>query len=265
MLIALIYSATAFGQSVGAGANLPATCVPGDVWTTTTNPTLNVCTASNTWTAVTGGGVPSGAILLIATGTCPSGFSEATGLDGVMLRGTLAAHGNVGTSGGSDTITPTVATLTAAAQTFSGSSATSSAVSGGTPAGTNTSGAFTEGAISWPVGVPTHSGTTINAIATTSGSKAGSSTGAFTAIGGVAPGSSFTPTINSQGTIAWPAGVPTIAAGSFTQPTFTGSALATHTHTLTATGTNGTSAVTGTLNSFDNRPAYLNVIFCQKS
>jgi hypothetical protein len=58
--------------------------------------------------------------------------------------------------------------------------------------------------------------------------------------------------------------------------TFTGSALATHTHTLTATGTNGTasftpagsngtSSVTGTLNSFDNRPAYVKVIYCQKT
>jgi hypothetical protein len=58
--------------------------------------------------------------------------------------------------------------------------------------------------------------------------------------------------------------------------TFTGSALTTHTHTLTATGTNGTasftpsgsngtSSVTGTLNSFDNRPAYVKVIYCQKT
>lgn len=46
--------------------------------------------------------------------------------------------------------------------------------------------------------------------------------------------------------------------------TFTGSALGTHQHAVTATGTNGTSAVTGTLNSFDNRSAWMKVIFCVK-
>lgn len=168
-----------------------------------------------------GAAVPSGAILLINSGTCPTGYSEVSGLDGKTLLGTLNAHGDVGTSGGSDSITPTVNSLTAAAQTFTGSSATSSAVSAGTPAGTN--------------------GTA--SVATVSGSKAGTSTGAFSTIGGVSPGSSFT--------------VPA--------ETFTGSALGTHTHTLTATGTNGTSTVTGTLNSFDNRSAFVKVIFCSKN
>lgn len=42
--------------------------------------------------------------------------------------------------------------------------------------------------------------------------------------------------------------------------TFTGSALATHTHTLTPTGTNSAPAFTG--NSFDPRPQYTKVIFC---
>ena len=53
--------------------------------------------------------------------------------------------------------------------------------------------------------------------------------------------------------------------GTVSAETFTGSALGTHTHTLTAMGTNGTSTVTGTMNSFDNRPAFVKVIFCQKS
>lgn len=99
--------------------------------------------------------------------------------------------------------------------------------------------------------------------------------------GGVA---SITPTINAPGAIAWPAGVPTNASGAFTEgaiswpagvptnatstipaETFTGSPLGTHTHTLTATGTNGSSAVTGTLSNFDNRSAFVKVIYCQKS
>ncbi len=262
--VLLLFTMNMQAQSVGAGSVLPQVCTAGDLFTTTTNPALNICTATNTWSAVPFG-LPSGSVVLISSGTCPTGYSEATDLDGVMLRGTLAAHGNIGQGGGADTITPTVASLTAAAQTFAGSSATSSAVSAGTPAGSNTSGAFAEGAISWPLGVPTHSGITINAVATTSGSFKGTSAGGFSAVGGAAPGSSFTPTINSQGTIAWPAGVPTISAGVFTQPTFAGNALGTHTHTLTATGTNGTSAVSGTLNSFDNRPVYLNVIFCRRN
>lgn len=56
----------------------------------------------------TGGGssVPSGAILLIDSGTCPSGYSEVAGLDGKTIVGTIAANGNVGSTGGSDSITP---------------------------------------------------------------------------------------------------------------------------------------------------------------
>lgn len=52
------------------------------------------------------GGVPTGAILLIDSGSCPAGYSEVPGLDGRMILGTLAAHANVGTTGGSDAITP---------------------------------------------------------------------------------------------------------------------------------------------------------------
>lgn len=54
-----------------------------------------------------GGGesVPAGAILLIKSGTCPTGYTEESDLDGKTLIGTLAAHGDVGTTGGSDTIT----------------------------------------------------------------------------------------------------------------------------------------------------------------
>lgn len=50
---------------------------------------------------------PAGAIGLITLGACPAGFSEVSALDGKTLIGTLAAHGNVGTTGGSDTVTPT--------------------------------------------------------------------------------------------------------------------------------------------------------------
>lgn len=201
-----------------------------------------VCT-SGTWAEANN--IPLGTITLVASGTCPAGSSEVAALSGKTLIGTLAANGDVGTTGGSDTITPTVASLTAAEQT-----------------------------VSWPAGVPTISGTTINSFSsvinhthtiniidpghthtmptfTTDGSGTrpdnGSSTNGTTVTvpsnttgitatsnnpaGGVA---SITPTINAPGTIAWPVGVPT----------------------------NGTSAVTGTLNNFDNRSAFIKVIFC---
>jgi hypothetical protein len=159
--------------------------------------------------------VPRGTILLMAA-ACPTGYVEVTALNGAMPLGTLAANGDVGTTGGSNTITPTVASLTAAAQT-----------------------------VSWPVGVPTFAGSTLAAttfaIATGSGSFKGTSSGGFSTVGGAAPGSAGATTSKSPGTpagtVAWPAGVPT----------------------------NSTSSVTGTLNSFDSRSAFVRVIFCQKS
>lgn len=194
---------------------------------------------------------PVGALTMVSSGTCPVGTAEVTLLNGAMPFGTLAANGDVGTTGGSNTITPTVASLTAAAQTFTGSSTTTSAVGAGTPAGTNSTSTVTPvGTVAWPTAptnVPTTSALTTGADSSTTG--------------GVAKAVAQTPTI------AWPAKVPTFAGSSSTvgAQTFTGSALGTHTHTLTATGTNGPSTVTGTLNSFDNRPAFVKVIFCQKS
>ena len=53
-----------------------------------------------------GEGVPAGSILLIKSGTCPAGYEEDTDLNGRTVIGTLAANGNVGTTGGADSITP---------------------------------------------------------------------------------------------------------------------------------------------------------------
>jgi hypothetical protein len=183
------------------------------------------------WSAA--GGVPSGLTAMVVSGSCPSGYTEVSALNGAMPYGTLNANGNIGTTGGADSVTPTVASLTAAAQTFTGSSATTSAVSAGTPSGTNGTAAFT------PAGTVTP-----DTFGTTKFTTSGSGTAAFTSVTG---GHVFTGT-----------------AGTVPAETFTGSAMATHTHTLTATGTNGTSAVSGTLNSIDNRSAFVRVIFCTK-
>lgn len=145
---------------------------------------------------------PQGGLIAITTGTCPSGFTEVSALNGKMLIGTLAANGNVGGTGGADSITPTG---TVSVLTFTGNNITSSAVSGGTPAGTI--GALTTGA---------DSSTT----------------------GGVAKAVAQT-------------------------PVFTGSALGTHTHTTTATGTISQPTFTGS--AFDNHPTFTRVIFCSKN
>jgi hypothetical protein len=97
---------------------------------------------------------------------------------------------------------------------------------------------------------------------------------------------SYTP----AGTIAWPAGVPAFTGNSGTVPaetiswpsavpTFSGSALGTHTHTVTANGSNSAPTFTGTPvtptgsasapaftgTQFDNRSTFKRVIFCKKS
>ena len=232
------------------GTTLPATCDPGAMFLPSDGGVLSICYPRNTWLTIgaPASSIPSGLITLITSGTCPTGFSEAPDLDGVTVIGTLAAHGNVGSTGGSDNITPsgtvsqpsfTGTPGTVPAQTFIGSSATSSAVTGGTPAGTvawpagvptfaGNAGTVPAEVISWPAGVPTFSGTPGTVPAQTfTGSSATSS-----AVTGGTP----------AGTVAWPAGVPTFAGNAGTVPaqvvswpagvpTFAGNALGTHQHT----------------------------------
>lgn len=62
------------------------------------------------------GGLDVGDIVIRVSGQCGAGFSEVTELNGVTLVGTLAANGNQGGTGGSDSITPAgVNTLAAVA------------------------------------------------------------------------------------------------------------------------------------------------------
>lgn len=194
------------------GTSAPATCTTGDYFYKTTLPGRGAydCTATNTWTqqGPAAGGLPSGVIVMIISGTCPTGFTEVAALNGKTIVGTVAANANVGTTGGSDTITP---------------------------AGTFTGNAWTPPAIAWPAGVPTYSGalgtlavTAHTVVSTKQGTSAGNvvttATHAFTGVPG--------------GTVAWPAGVPTIGA-------------------YTPTG-----SFSGT--QFDNRSAFVRAIFCSK-
>lgn len=175
----------------------PATpCNPNSgSWSVTTNSvTFYVCASDGqSWLTVGGGGgsVPAGAIIFIDSGTCPTGYAEESALSGKTIIGTVAANKDVGTTGGSDTITPS-------------------------------------GTIAWPAGVPTFAGQAITFTevinhthaVTSVGSAA---TGSTTNLTGASDTSSTTATAANPaggvasfqktpaGTISWPAGVPTFA------------------------------------------------------
>lgn len=293
------------GQTLIVNTALPMTCTAGQDVTMLPGSGMGVyfCTAVNTWTKLGfTSQFPSGAIMFIASGTCPTGFTEVSALNGKMWRGTVAANGNVGTTGGADSVTPT----------FTGNSVTSSAVSAGTPAGTNGTVSITPllNAIAWPAGVPTFAGSSsttsaqvftgssatssavsggtpagTNGASATTGNCAATNvligTGAANACKATAPnlavsaqtftgsalgththtltatGTNATGTVTPSGTVAWPAGVPTVTGAATTvgAETFTGSALGTHTHTTTATGA---------ISAVDTRAAYLLLIACSK-
>lgn len=246
----------------------PATpCAPNNgSWTvTTTSATLWVCASDGqSWVQVGAGGssgLAAGDILLRLSGTCPAGFEEATELAGKALVGTLAANKDVGTTGGSDTITPAGSV---AAPTFTGTAWSAPAIAwpAGVPTISGTAASFTGNASTTVVNhvhtLATGTGTTgnfaqvIGTVDTSSGGNGGTPT--QTALGTLSGNptaggaASYTPTgtvaITSQGTAAWPAGVPTIGAytpqGSVTAPAFTGT-------------------------QFDNRSAFVRVIFCRKT
>ena len=245
-----------------------------------------------------GGGVPAGLITL-STAACPTGWTEVAGLTGKTLIGTTNAAGDAGTTGGSDNITPTVNSLTAAAQTFSGSALgthlhgtgtyDNAAVGAGTPSGTNSTSSVTPlgtnstSAISGSTGAGsshTHSFTG-DAVTAASTAALPNLVTSSTAGSAVSPTTTATGTNTAEATHTHSGSSLTAAAQTFTgssstvgAQTFTGNALATHDHIIsgsseaigagTPAGTNATSAVTGTLNSFDNRSAWMKVIFCSK-
>lgn len=170
-------------------------CLPNDLELDSTDRSLYACPASGTWPTLPtlqGSVVITGMITMITTGTCGTGWTEVSALNGVMLRGTIAANNDVGNTGGNATITPTG---TISQPTLS--------MNAYTPAGS--------------VAAPTFSG-----------------------VAGTVPAETFT---GNAGTV--PAETFTGNAGTVPAETFTGNALATHTHTLTPTGTNGASATSG--------------------
>lgn len=203
---------------------------------------------------------PLSGMFVVTSGTCPIGFVEYTAFDGKTLVGTLAAHGDVGQTGGADLITPTVAStsLIAAAQTVNSLTAAAQ-----TP-NTLTAAAQTVNSLTAAAQGFTGDATTVPALA--KGTLAISGDAATTATG-------------SSGAVK-----PTAAhVHSITGLTATGSLTPLgHNATSAVTGTMNPSAVTGTMNSsavtgtmnpsavsgtvtmdgFDNRSAYVKVIYC---
>jgi len=299
IILLLMLSTSIFAQQNPIGTNMPS-CTIGQYWgPAPVSGIVNgyyVCDNGNLYPlSQPPSSVPSGMLAFISSGTCPTGWTENDNLATYNILVTTSANGDVGTAGGSNSYTPagtaSINSLTAAAQTFTGSSTTvpaetinsltaaaqtftgtlnqtTSATSAGTPTGTNTGGAYTEGTISWPVGVPTNAGGaftdgaiswptqvptasgaafsiatthegsgTSNYVATTMGGTllaSGTSSITLSTQPTIAWPSGHVPTVAAgtftQPTISWPVGVPTISAGVFNQPVFTGNSLATHTH-----------------------------------
>lgn len=259
--------------------------------------------------------VPAGLILMKRSGSCPTGWTEQSDMAGRAPLGTIASNGDVGTTGGSDTITPagsnsapTVAwpagVPTASGAAVSAHAGTAVADHSYTPQGTNgTSATTATGTIAWPAGVPTFTGsalathahelpwqipstTTIRQIAVgtfgtgtsraaTAVSAAGTANTTSAAVALSQAVSAGTP----AGTVAWPAGVPTFSGSSSTvsAQTFTGTA-ATITHSVTQpsnhtvtqptiawpAGVPTATAPSFTGTQFDNRSAWVKVIYCMK-
>ena len=79
------------------------------------NGTLKVLSSlsPSTWITISSGSsgengsIPTGSILMIESGTCPTDFTEASSFNGRTLLGTVAANADIGTNGGNDSVTPT--------------------------------------------------------------------------------------------------------------------------------------------------------------
>lgn len=217
-LVSLVtgHGARATAQDPGSMASRvqrPGACNNGEVLT------YNSASQQYECQPAAGGGVPAGAILLIVSGSCPSGYAEETSLDGRLPLGTLAAHADIGSTGGSDNTTPAG---TVSQPTFTG----------------NALAAHTHTFTGDLLAAHTH---TFTGNALSGGARKGGTTNPASIIenGAAVTGSNSS---DSAGTPAGTnssltAGTPT---GAVSQPTFTGT-------------------------QFDNRSAFVRVIFCRKT
>lgn len=217
---------------------------------------------NNSYATAGGAGVPQSAILMMISGACPTGYTEVSALNGKTLLGTLDANANVGTTGGSDTITPAGTNST---PTFSGSALGTHSHGAGTYATSAHSGTAVTDHTSHThtyTDVVNHTHIYASQTATTGGASsyehgpidtssaaAEASIATNTPAGGVATGTT--------------AGPSATLTHSVTQPsnhTLSGSSESVSAGT--PAGTVSTPTFTGT--GFDNRSAFARVIFCSK-
>ena len=197
-------------QSVNPATDIRwPSCGTGTVY----SPSTNTCVST----------IPSGMIAFIASGSCPSGWSENDALTGYNPLITSTANADVGGYGAS--------TLSAAAQSFAGAS---DSVSFGIISFAGASDSVSFGSITFTGSLDTTSATSGGTPAGTNGATATTGNCAATNIAA-----------GTGSTNACKATAPNITVPA---EAFTGSALATHTHTVTPTGTVsiGTSTVTPT-------------------
>lgn len=217
----------------------------------------NSATANWICSDATSSGVESGAIVIKLTGTCGTGYTEATELNGKTLIGTLAANGNIGTTGGSDTLTPTgtnsAPTFTGSALATHGHAFTGSALA--THTHTFTGSALATHAHELPWQIP--STTTIRQIAIATFGTGTSRAATAVSAAGTANTTSAAVALSQGVTAGTPAGSNSSDSGG----TPSGS------NAVTSGGTPaGTvSAPTFTGASGENRSAFVRVIFCRKT
>lgn len=206
---------------------------PGTFWLHSDG-TLKLARTINpsNWIIIGGGGgegIPSGLITFIESGSCASGWTEISSLNGVTLVGTIAANVDVGQTGGANLITP-----------LGSVSAPTLTMNSYTPSGVNSALTFTGSAL----GTHLHAFGTLSVAAhTVVATKQGAAAGNVV--------TTATHTVSGS-TAAITAGTP---AGTINTPSFTGNA-------FTLTGSISVPSFTGT--QFDNRSAFKKVIFCRK-
>src|SRR5690349_277708 len=104
LLIGGLALSSAFGQASKSTVAAGQSCIDTIMVNSTTG-AIYYC-VNGTFVQHADGGasaLPTGAIVMISSGSCPTGFAEATELNGVTVIGTLSSKGDVGTTGGADT------------------------------------------------------------------------------------------------------------------------------------------------------------------
>lgn len=215
LAFALVSSRLEAQVTLLGGAALPETCIPGQLFVVTGTPVLSICTTTDVWTTIPSAGgssVPTGAIILIDTGTCPTGFEEVAGLDGKTILGTLAANKDVGTTGGNDSITPAGTNSGTAIADHASHTHTYTQVVNHTHGFTNVRGATTGGATTargFTEGNDTSSTVTTQLTADPGGGVASGTT--------AGPGAALTHTVSTQPVFA---GTPADNRSAFTRVIF---------------------------------------------